>query len=288
MRETLVHILASPLFAGADVGLDQAQLATFESSLGAELPDEARAMYRRCGGIGSRVRTSLPMRPMPPADAIDTLQLLTDAADTYRPHPEARYLFTDDNSNWVGLFVLGPLRGKLTLLDHDVGSGAPRFASLESFLAKLVAAADAGLDWPEMEADYPLTPDAHAALIDDARPLCALYLEELARTSDPMARNLAAEIALHLADPHAGDTVREMLASPWPYVRHVAFQVAAVHKRAVWAPELAAHAGAALERGEYGPWSGAIQALAAIDDGPEVAALEAAAPRNWPRPLRRR
>lgn len=283
MSESVVRI-----FAGGAAGLDEAQLAAFESALGAELPEEARAMYRRCGGIGTRVRTSLPMRPMPPADALDTLQLLTDAADTYRPHPEARYLFTDDNSNWGGLFVFGPLRGKLTILDHDVSSGAPRFASLESFLAKLAAAADAGRDWPTMQTDYPLAPDADAALVDEARPLCALYLEQHHRASDPMARNLAGEIALHLADPRAGDTVREMLASPWPYVRHVAFQVAAVHKRPEWAPQLAAYAGAALERGEYGPWVSAITALAAIEDGAEVAALVAAAPRNWPRPLRRR
>ncbi len=285
--------LASPHFAGADAGLDDAALAAFEASLGARLPDEARAMYRRCGGVSDRVRTALPMRPMPPADAIDALRVLTECADTYAPHPEARYLFTDDNSNWVGLFVFGPLVGKLTILDHDEPSGAPRFASLESFLEKLVAAADEGRDWPDMRTDYPLAPDADRALVDDAASLSARYAKEMFSAADPVARNLAGDIALHLADPRSGDIVRELMAAPAsspyvPFLRAVAFRVAAVHRRAEWAPELAAHAGAARERGEYTTWLRALEALIAIDDGPEVAALEAAAPRNWFPPRRRR
>ncbi len=281
-------LLASPHFAAAEPGLDEASLLAFESTLGANLPDDVRTMYRAIGGISDRVRTALPMRLMPPVDALDTLHILTDGADTYRPYPSARYLFTDDNSNWVGLFIEGPLRGKLTILDHDLGSNAPRFASLASFITKLLAAADRGDPWEQMATDYPMSPTSDIALLDEAIPLAAHFLQQYHAATDRFERNIAADIALHLSDPRHGDTVRDMLADPSPFTQHVALQVAAIHQRAEWAPMLEAYAYRAIKQDQFGPWTNAVKALATLCYTPALEELLAAAPPNWPPPIRRR
>lgn len=284
----LQTLLTSPHFAAAEPGLDEAALLAFEAALAASLPDEARTMYRVMGGISDRVRTALPMRLLPPADALDTLHILTDGAETYRPHPAVRYLFTDDNSNWAGVFVEGPLRGKLTLLDHDLCSSAPRFASLTSFIAKLLAAADRGEPWEQMPTDYPMSSTSDDALLDEATPLAAHFLEQYHGATDAFERTMAADIALHLSDPRHGDTVELMLADASPFTRHTALQVAAVHRRAEWAPMLTAYAYRAIKQHEYSPWTNAVKALATLGDTPALEELLAAAPPNWPPPIRRR
>ena len=142
MQASLVELLTSPHFALAEPGLTEAALVALEAALGATLPAAARELYRRCGGITDRVRTALPMRLMPPTDVVDTLQILAEGMDVYSPHPAARYLFSDDNSKWVGIFVEGPLRGKLTILDHDLGS-AYRVAGLSATSRRRVEQAGA-------------------------------------------------------------------------------------------------------------------------------------------------
>ena len=288
MQASLVELLTSPHFALAEPGLTEAALVALEAALGATLPAAARELYRRCGGITDRVRTALPMRLMPPTDVVDTLQILADGMDVYRPHPAARYLFSDDNSNWVGIFVEGPLCGKLTILDHDLGSNAPRFSDLASFLEKLLAAADRGQPWEQMSSDYPLSAASAGALIDEARPLATYYLAEYHTAQDLRTRNVAADTALHLTDPRQGDTVSVLLASPSPFVRHIALQIAAVHQRIEWAPLLEAFAYAAIKQNDYGAWTHAVKALAALGATPALDALLLAAPATWPAPFRRR
>ena len=284
MQASLLELLTSPHFADAEPGLSEAALVALEEALGATLPAAARELYRHCGGIANRVRTALPMRLMPPTDVVDTLQILSDCMDVYHPHPAARYLFTDDNSNWVGIFVEGPLCGKLTILDHDLGSNAPRFVDLASFLKKLVAAADRSDPWEQMSSDYPLTAASAGALIDEVAPLAAHYLAAYHAVQDPRTRNVAADIALHLTDPRQGDTVNAMLASPSPFARHVALQIVAVHQRIEWAPLLEAYGYAAIKQNDYGAWTNAVKAFAALGATPAVDALVLAAPANWPAP----
>ena len=283
----LQMLLTSPHFAAAEPGLDEAALLAFEAALAANLPDEARTMYRVMGGISDRVCTALPMRLLPPADALDTLHILTDGAETYRPHPAVRYLFTDDNSNWAGVFVEGPLRGKLTLLDHDLCSSAPRFASLTSFIAKLLAAADRGEPWEQMPTDFPMSSTSEGALLDEAIPLAAYFLERYHAATEAIERTMAADIALHLSDPRHGDTVEQLLADPSPFTRQTALQVAAIHRRAALAPVLEAVAYRAFQQNQYGTWSNALKALAPLGISPAFEALVAAAPPNWPPPIRR-
>src|SRR5690349_292413 len=90
-------------------GLEDAALAALESALGGALPEAVRALYRACGGMSEETLRHLPMRLMSPDEALETREILRDGEDAYAPARDARYLFTDDQSNWAGVFVTGHL-----------------------------------------------------------------------------------------------------------------------------------------------------------------------------------
>lgn len=48
---------------------------------------------------------------------------------------DVRFFWTDDNSNYVGLYIQGPLQGMVCVLSHDGGSFVPTFRHLQDFLA---------------------------------------------------------------------------------------------------------------------------------------------------------
>jgi hypothetical protein len=95
----------------AEPGLDAKAVEGLERALRARLPDQVRELYGTCGGLRSKHWTSMPMRLMRPKETVQTAEILKDSADVYQPHRDARYLFTDDGSNWAGVFVKGPLTG---------------------------------------------------------------------------------------------------------------------------------------------------------------------------------
>src|SRR5688500_10807962 len=128
MREFVDHLTAHG--TRCRPGLTDARLEKLERDLKARLPEPARDLYRVCGGVRDRDWTTLPMRLMPPREVVETAAILRECADVYSPARRARYLFTDDGSNWIGIFVSGALRGRLTLLDHDEPTPVPRFRNL--------------------------------------------------------------------------------------------------------------------------------------------------------------
>jgi hypothetical protein len=66
-----------------------------------------------------------------------------------------RIFWTDDNSNYAGVYVEGPLTGRVAYVDHDEVDLSPVFSSVDSFLAKFVTAAKKGVDWHEMKQEPP-------------------------------------------------------------------------------------------------------------------------------------
>jgi hypothetical protein len=273
-------------------GLTAAAITRLERALKCTLPAEVRALYRASGGLrdsawdGERP----PMRQMLAREVVETHRLLVDMTDTYDPSPDARYIFTDDNSNWAGVFVTGKLRGKITLLDHDDSWPIPHFFSLDSFGAAMVVAAKKGLDWTKIRTDYPLT---GATAGKQKRQALAQWAEILdkARTADAVKAIGHVKSAFQLLPPEETAALRRALLDPaaiapsanLDMVRWAALDVLIRQKRRSLKAAVATVAVEARKRKNYTLW---LQATKALLHSDRKAAEEEmrAAPKNWPRP----
>ncbi len=94
----------------------------------------------------------LPFRLMPIAEAIDFHRIAQCEGWT---ESGVRVFWSDDNSNYAGFYVTGPLRGRLCYIDHEETDLSPVYRSLRSFLEAMLAAMDEGCDWPDLPTDYP-------------------------------------------------------------------------------------------------------------------------------------
>jgi hypothetical protein len=266
----------------AEPGLDAEAIGRLERALDARFPLPVHELYGVCGGLRDKRWTGVPpMRLMRPKEVVETAEILADSADVYSPSPEARYLFTDHGSNWVGVFVRGPLKDKLTILDHDEPEMWPRFADLSSFIDKLVEAGRRGLDWPDMDTDYPLRPDSDGTLIADAGPLAHAYLDRYRAAAEVKTAVNAATTALHLLPPSDSPILRELLQSQYQYVRYVALEVAGLHRATALIPDVAAYGQTARQQDNFTHWRRACATLVALGALPELDALESGRSPNW-------
>jgi hypothetical protein len=266
----------------AEPGLDAEAVTRLERALDARLPRPVRELYAACGGLRSKRWTGVPpMRLMRPTEVVETAEILRECADTYDPDPRARYLFTDDGSNWAGVFVRGPLAGKVTILDHDEPERDPRFRDVASFLDKLVDAGRRHLDWPDMDTDYPLGPDSDSALVDDARPIAYRYLGRYRAAATVRKAVRAASVTLHLLPPDDVATLDELLGSPHQYVRYRTLKVAGHHRATALGPAIVRYARQMAREDNFTHWRQAGQALLALGAHAELDALEATVDRDW-------
>ena len=117
MREFLDYLAGA--WDPARPGLDDEALGRLDEAVGVALPESVRELYRACGGLDEEALEHLPMRLMSPDELIDTAKVhLTEVMEVYSP-ATAVYVFTDDDSNWAGIYHNGPLAGMATVLAHD-------------------------------------------------------------------------------------------------------------------------------------------------------------------------
>ncbi|WP_182914658.1 hypothetical protein [Paenibacillus thiaminolyticus] len=76
-------------------------------------------------------------------------------------------LWSDDNSNYVGLYCRGPLQNKVCYISHEETDLSPGFRSVSSFLASLEQSPD--LDWDDLKKDYPAEADIDTQHLEDDR-----------------------------------------------------------------------------------------------------------------------
>jgi len=111
----------------------------------------------------------------------------------------AGLFWTDDNSNYAGVFLAAPLRGRVFFLDHDEPDDAPRFRSIESFCRSTLAAAEK--DWSDMVTDYPRLTDPADIDGDEDRAVAIAYLRDLPAACSADAYAVFAYCALNLLPP---------------------------------------------------------------------------------------
>lgn len=119
-----------------------------------------------------------------------------------------QYLFwTDDNSNYMGVFLQEPLRGNVFFLDHEDIDCAPCFRSVHNFYEALLMLIEKNtlledddddyLDWPDLETDFPhksIDLEHHAQDLLTAETYLQLYNQE----SESRRRRQAALIAMNV------------------------------------------------------------------------------------------
>ncbi len=75
---------------------------------------------------------------MPVREVLDTGAALSAIDEPIPQVGSIAWLWTDDNSNYAGIYVDGPLEAWICVFDREEPMLAPAFRSTESFLSRLL------------------------------------------------------------------------------------------------------------------------------------------------------
>jgi hypothetical protein len=204
-----------------------ADLARLQSTLG-PLPDEVLALYRDHDGSPAaplRDGAWLPTRLLPTNEALDITQTLRSFDNPSLG--DVAWLWTDDNSNYAGVYTTGPAAGFVVIFAHDEPSLAPAYRSVAAFLQHLIDSApkpaadgseddfdnDAAIDIPTIPRQLPVTEDDPAHRESD-RALARALLDSYERETDPDRRRLYAQSAVALTPVADTASVTPLLFDP--------------------------------------------------------------------------
>jgi hypothetical protein len=232
----------------------QRDLAHLEQALGFELLADLRTLYKDHDGLRECAR--LPMRMMSATEAAGTHRAVCNNFPDLLDRG-AVLLWTDDNSNYGGVFLAEPLRGRLFLLDHDSPNDAPRFRSVESFCRSLLAAAGRDQPWVEMETDYPRLADPPVTEKDEDRANATACLRRLDTAQSELEYSRLAHRALSLLPPCDFALVLPLLSSADTWVQERACEVLGLWRCAEAVPDL-------LRVGRTGMHNGQVAAVHAL------------------------
>src|SRR5439155_16487417 len=134
----------------------ETDLARLHDMVG-HLPDDLLLIYRDHDGsvyLPSRDPVRRTARLMPIAEVLRTKQEMAPFAKDLPAEGCVTCFWTDDNSNYCGIYTDGPLSGWLTCLNHDEPMLTPAFRSVVAFLKRLLASAP-GIEPKSAACDLP-------------------------------------------------------------------------------------------------------------------------------------
>lgn len=198
-------------------------LHELEAYLGGPLPSPVAALYDAPDPIGP---VHDLMRLLSPAEAIETNRALREF-DSERD-PDFYFFWTDDNSNFAGVYLSGELAPRVALYDHEEPSDTPAYFGVESFQAARALGAESGLAWYELTADYPVVGAAASPHAEADRALAHKYLQ--AYREDPANRQRLAFLAMNLLPPDETESICELMSSEDMWVQERACQVVGLRK----------------------------------------------------------
>lgn len=149
------------------------------SALLGQVPPDLEKLYRDHDG-GHRIPgaggNQLLARLMPINEVIETHNKLREYFDSVPSAGKSVLLWTDDNSNYCGLYLDRPLTGCVYLLDHEVQMLTPAYRSIPSFISYLLGAVEDEntCDVPTLPREIPVTDDDPTHVAAD-RHLCELF-----------------------------------------------------------------------------------------------------------------
>jgi len=188
--------------------------------LGVPLPPAIRTIYEDHGAEDARFE--LCLRLLNPTEAAQAITDLRGFGVPFEDN-ELGTFWTDDNSNYVGVFASGQLAGRVFKIDHEEISPEPCWRSIESFYDALLDGRDAGLDWCDLATDYPRHATDQAPADDAlASRLFALHAEQPGSAAGQRAVHQA--LALSSAATHEAQVV-SLLQSDDMWVQERAVQI---------------------------------------------------------------
>ena len=116
---------------------DQSEL---QASIGF-IPRDVLAVYQDHDGSQNRPESNgirLTASLMPIAEVIETERAMRRYTSILPKVGEVAWLWTDDNSNYCGIYTDGLLGGWLCILDHEEPMLTPAFRSVASFMSQLL------------------------------------------------------------------------------------------------------------------------------------------------------
>ena len=127
------------------------ELEAAQQELDCLFPDPLIALYADHNGMPASEEW-LPMRLMSLEEVIDFHEVVLEYGwDLWG----LRVFWTDDNSNYAGLYITGPLAGKVCWIDHSEIDPTPVYASVRSFLRTQLETLPEEVEWEEFPQDYP-------------------------------------------------------------------------------------------------------------------------------------
>lgn len=148
MKETLKKLRERN--AGFNGPCDATKLLKLASSLQCELPGDVVALYQDHDGSSSSA--GLAFRLMPVSEVEKSFHAF-EKIDF--PTHDFRAFWYDDNSNYAGVYVVGPMKCKVCFVDHEETDLSPVFQSVSRFYDSMLQSIDDRADFRHLITDYP-------------------------------------------------------------------------------------------------------------------------------------
>lgn len=232
-----------------------AAIEALAAALGYPIPEAVLALYRDHDGLPTG--SPLPMRLLSTSEATSTNAALRQP--NLELSSRIAVFWTDDDSNYAGVFTSGQLQGRVCLLEHDEPADWPKYQSVASLCRRLVSAWRAGLGWYDMPHDYPVL-DSMDVLPED-RAIGLHLLDRYSQAPDTPASIRAAFGAMQLLPPADTELLLPLLRSTDMWVQERACQVLGLRK---FAPAIEALSEVAMS-GMHNGRAASLIALRQID-----------------------
>ncbi len=177
-----------------------------------DLPHELIALFQHHNG--SDADCYLPMRLLPIEEVIETTKELRSIPElvgnkSFQPV----FCWTDDNSNYAGIFVDTELSGRVFILDHDDCPAIPAFRSVRSYYEQLLIVRKSDQDWYELTRDYPSLNADDVTFESEADTALARNYLDLYLSGDPENDSIWAFYAMALSGFKDSELIMQLLDS---------------------------------------------------------------------------
>src|SRR5947209_13662438 len=117
-------------------GASAADCAAMEAALVCHLPAELLQMYRDHNGVAPGPRLGLAFRLLPSEEACTVHTTITQPLGLVGW--DIRLFWTNDESDYAGMYVAGPLLGRVCVLSHEEEDLTPRWRSVHAFMEQML------------------------------------------------------------------------------------------------------------------------------------------------------
>ncbi|MFT9845964.1 HEAT repeat domain-containing protein [Aneurinibacillus sp. REN35] len=164
------------------------------------------------------------IRLMSIQEIVEAVECLS-AFEMYR---EIIPLWTDDHSNYVGVYFWGPMQYRVCYINHEETDLSPAFRSVQSFSTLLEQHPES--DWYDLPKDYPGSETNAALIANDMVAIAELNTALQAEELDEEIRCQLLFSIMALTPYHKLDTLMSYMDDENMYVQERACEILGFHK----------------------------------------------------------